>query len=257
MGDTPIQPSTPAEIPRQEASADVLPMSSAVVPDQASSHLQHHHGLSSQDAFLPQLDMPQTHGAARGGPFDMSAMVNAVPQTPYRPSPYAQGQHRYNAIAVPSPVSPFATQAAMTPVPGQQYYLPPHGHAHVAHFYPTPLSPQSQPNVPPRPDLSYYQNVVPNQPPHPATQYYYPHAAHFTGQTPQMPGQVMGGQYSTCIPPHVEQRQPQLQQHGSVVGAGGPVPPEDSSKGVSHNLTPHERFWALAQASTRRDGRTP
>lgn len=173
--------------------------------------------------------MAQAHGVARGGSFDMSAMANAVPQTPYRPGPYGQGQHRYNAIAVPSPVSPFATQAAITPVPGQQYYLPPHGHGHVAHFYPTPLSPQSQTSIPPRPDLGYYQNAAPNQPPHPASQYYYPQATHFAGQTPQLPGQVMSGQYSASIPPHVEQRQPQSQPRGS------PIPPEDLDKSVYHN----------------------
>ncbi|KAK0730574.1 YT521-B-like domain-containing protein [Lasiosphaeris hirsuta] len=228
MGDTPLQPGSPAEFPRQDASTGVFHASLAVLPGQAPinhspafspSHLRQQHG-SPQHAFSSQLDMAQPHGPPRAGPFDLSTMANSLPQQAYRPGPYSQGQARYNTIAMSSPVSQFGSQNTMAPVPSQQYYMP--QPTHMAHFYATPLSPQAQANVPSRPDMGgYYPNVLLiNQQQHLATQYYYPQAAHFTGQATQAPAQPMVGQYAAPSQHHVDPRiSQQLLQQGSQIAS--------------------------------------
>lgn len=227
MGDTPLQTGAPVEFSRQDAAAGAFQASPAVVPGHISpgfspSHVQQQqHGGGSHHAFSSQLDTAQTQGPPRGGaPFDMGTMANALPPTGYRPGPYSQGQPRYSAIAMPSPASQFAAQGAMAPVHNQQYYLP--QHSHLAHFYPTPLSPpQPRPNLPSGPDLGYYQNaVVVNRQPHPATQFYYPHAVHYPGQTP---GQLLVGQYSVPSPQAADPRQHRPAMGGQVALPASPV----------------------------------
>ncbi|KAK0628132.1 YT521-B-like domain-containing protein [Bombardia bombarda] len=240
MGDTPLQPGAPVEFPRQHAPAAsylspttttgqgrVATESSPAFPP---SYLHHHqHYDSSQHAFSSQLDMAQTHGHPRTGPYNMNAMANTLPQIPYRPSPYgSRGQPRYNAVTMPSPsmaaqlpVSHFGAQAAMGLVPTQhpQYYIS--QQAHMGSFYTAPLSPQTQVSLSSRPDIAYYSSpVVVGQQPHPAAQYYYAQPAHFPGQTPQAQAQLMSGQYAAM---NAQQTDPRLSQVQSGGQSGNPT----------------------------------
>ncbi|KAK5651740.1 hypothetical protein OQA88_11702 [Cercophora sp. LCS_1] len=177
------------------------------------------HG-NPQHAFSSQLDMAQAQVPPRGGTFDTTGVASALPQ--HRSGPYSQGQPRYDAIAMPSPVSQFAAQSAMAQ--GQQYYMP--QHAHMAHFYQPPLSPQAQAqaqtHVPLRPDLGYYSNsIIVNQQTHPATQFYYPQPGHFPGQAGHVPAVL--GQYAATGPPHLDQRQSQPQSGGQIDSSTSPA----------------------------------
>ncbi|KAK3394518.1 YT521-B-like domain-containing protein [Podospora didyma] len=224
MGDTPLQPGAPAEFPRQDAPAHGAfhQSSAAFSPSHPMQQQQHQHG-SPQHAFASQFDMTQPHGPPRAGPFDFSAMVNALPQAAYRPGPYGQPQQRYNS-AVPSIAVPqYGTQNAMAAVSSQQYYLQ-QQHAQMAHYYTTPMSPQSQPNIPSRPDMGYYPNaVVLNQQPHPAAQYYYTPGAHYPGQAPHGQAQFMLGQYTAPSSQPSDSGQLQLQPGSQKVNPGSPV----------------------------------
>ncbi len=223
MGDTPIQHVASAEFPHQDTLAGALQTASTIVTSELTGnyspalsplHLQQQkqqqHG-APQHAFSSQLSVAQQNGPSRAVPFGMSAMSNALPPSGYRPGPYSHGQPRYNAIAVPSPVSQYGTQSAMAQGPGHQYYVPQHGH--MAHFYATPLSPQGQASVPSRADLNYYPNptAVITQQPHSGTQFYYPQAAHFQGQASQAQGPLVLGPYANLSPQSVNSRQPQPQ----------------------------------------------
>ncbi|KAK0656026.1 YT521-B-like domain-containing protein [Cercophora newfieldiana] len=225
MGDTPHPPGAPTEFGQQGIPAGAFEASSTValgeVMVEGQSPFQpaylHHPGSPQHAAaFSSQLNM------TRGQPFDMNAMANALPQAPpagyNRPGPYGQGQGqaRYNAIAMSSPVSPY--QPTIAPVPGQQYYLA-QQHGHMGHFYPTPMPPQ-QPsaNLSPRADLAYYQNaVMVNQQPHGAAQYYYPQSLHYPSQGPTQP---MMTHYAAAPSP---QQQIDLRQQGhpAPLQAGG------------------------------------
>jgi hypothetical protein len=240
MGDTPQQPGAPAEYAPQDTGEGALQASFSTAglgevmiegqPPFPAAYLHHQPG-SPQHAVSSQLNMTQQHGMARGQPFDMNAMAAALPQAQgpagYRPGPYGQGQQaRYNAIAMSAPVSPYGTQAATAPVPGQQYYLA-QQHGHMAHFYPTPMPPQPGPaNLSPRADLAYYQNaMMVNQQPHAAAQYYYPQTAHYSGQGPAQP---MMAPYAAPSPQQqMDSRQlhPTTPQTGSQ--AGGVSSPAD------------------------------
>ncbi|KAK3330290.1 YT521-B-like domain-containing protein [Apodospora peruviana] len=197
MGDTPLQPGAQGEFPRHDLAPDPFMVSSnpgtgqvpagnpPVLPPSHLLRPQHHHHHQQQQysnpqhAFSSQLDMAQPHSPPRAGPFDLSAMTNALPQASYRTGPYGRGQPRYNPMAVPlpamaaqGPTAPYAAQNAMGMVPNQQYYLPQH---HMA---------------------QYYANaVVVGQQPHPAAQYYYPQTAHFPAQPPAGQPQMMPSQY--------------------------------------------------------------
>jgi len=209
MGDTPLTRGVPAEFSQQDTPAGAFQTPQTTVSGRVpAEHLptltpaqpQQQTG-TPQHAFSSQLDMTQQHVPSRGHPFDLSAMVSALPAQPgYRTGSFGQGQPRYNAIAVASPVSPYGTQAAMPPVPGQQYYLA--QHTHLTHFYPTPLAPhQAQRGLTSRPDMGYYQNAAP--------QYYYPQPAHFPGPVPSQPpppAQLVLGQYAAPSPQHVDSR---------------------------------------------------
>lgn len=215
------------------AQASAIAYSPAFSPSHPQQHPQPQHG-NPQHAFSSQLDMAQAQGLPRGGTFDMSGVATALPQ--YRPGPYSQGPPRYNAIAMSSPVSQFATQ-------GQQYYLP--QHAHLAHFYQPPLSPQAQAqaqaqvHVPSRPDLGYYPSpVVVNQQAHATAQFYYPQPGHFPGQTGPLP--VVLGQYAAPSPPHLDPRQAQPHPGAQIANTVSPVAFEKSQSHVEGGFTSGE-----------------
>jgi len=238
MGDTPLQPGLPAQYDQQDPTTCAFQASSTAGSGPGRVIVEGHPALpptylhqqsgSPQHAFSSQLDMTQQpHGLSRGQPFDMNAMMGALPQPQgtYRPGPYGQGHTRYNAIAMSSPVSPYGTQAT-APVPAQQYYLA-QQHGHLGHFYPTPMAPQPAPaSISSRADMGYYQNaVMVGQQPHAAAQYYYPQAAHFPGQGPTQP---LLAQYAVSSPQQqMDSRQvfPPPHAIGQVGSSASPAEP--------------------------------
>ncbi|KAK6954235.1 hypothetical protein Daesc_004201 [Daldinia eschscholtzii] len=163
----------------------------------------------SPNMFSGQLDMSHTQGPGRQGPYNMTAMANALPQTGYRHG-YNPGQlpQRFNTgpssnMMPPIPqVAQFAGPPNMTQLGGQHYYVT--QHPQMAPYYNAHLSPSQQqhqtpqqPNLSPRHSLSYYPSpVVMNQSQHtiPAG-YYYPTSNHFTSPHSTIQGQAAPGQY--------------------------------------------------------------
>ncbi|KAK4459361.1 zinc finger CCCH domain-containing protein 45 [Cladorrhinum samala] len=246
MGDTPHQPGAPAEYhPVQESSG--LSLSSGVGPSHTTADCPSvYPSPPSEQQPTAQLEMSQQQPRS-SGPFDMNGMASALPQQQqqhnhhqqpaYRAAPYSNGPQRYNAAAMPSPGAAVQPPVPhMGPAPTHQYYLA--QQAHMAQYYPTPLSPQ-QPSasLPARADMNYYAAapMIVNQQHHPGPHYYYQAAAHYPGQGPHVQAQLqILGQYPQPHPqahpqhqlqePHSDQphQQPQpytqphqlSQQHG-------------------------------------------
>ncbi|KAK3941831.1 zinc finger CCCH domain-containing protein 45 [Diplogelasinospora grovesii] len=244
MGDIPHQSAATGEFPRQDAPAGALLASSIAAPGQAAADYpsayspsqhhqqqQQHYGTAggTQHAFSSQLDMAQPQGPARtgpsgpSGPYNMNAMAGALPQATYnnRSGQYAPGpgQQRFSQPSMPAtsmaaqaPVSPYGVQNAMAPVANQQYYVP--QNAHMAQYYPAPLSAQvQQAGMHSRANPGYYPNApFVSQQPHPVAHYYYPQAAQFHGQTHMLQGQFLSGQYMpSSTPLQTDPRLPQSQ----------------------------------------------
>ncbi|KAI1805915.1 hypothetical protein F4811DRAFT_193733 [Daldinia bambusicola] len=164
----------------------------------------------SPNIFSGQLDMSHAQGPGRQGPYNMTAIANALPQAGYRPS-YNPGQlpQRFSAgpssnMIPPIPqVAQFAGPPNMTQLGGQHYYVA--QHPQLASYYNAHLSPSQQqhqthqhPSLSPRHSLSYYPSpVVMNQSQQtfPAG-YYYPTSNQFTSPHPTLHGQAATpGQY--------------------------------------------------------------
>ncbi|KAI0136410.1 YT521-B-like domain-containing protein [Xylariales sp. AK1849] len=162
----------------------------------------------SQNAFSAQFDMTQPQDNGRGGPqgpYNMTAMANALPPNGYRPGFNNNGQHRYNAGG-PSPgvvqhMAAYAGQSNMNPLAGQQYYMA--QHTQIPPYYNNHLqASQPQAGLSSRHNMSYYPNQVmmnsAQQQLHGG--YYYPQQSHYTTQAPPMQGHMMSNQYIPSDP---------------------------------------------------------
>lgn len=159
------------------------------------------------NAFSNQLDMNHGQGPARQGPYNMTAMAGALPQSGYRPG-YNAGQppQRFNTgpssnMMPPVPqMAQFAGPGSMAQLGGHPYYVT---HPQMSPYYNAQLSPSQQhqapqqPSLSPRHSLNYYTNpVVMNQSQHhlPAG-YYYPPSSQFASPHSTIQGQMTPGQF--------------------------------------------------------------
>lgn len=178
-----------------------------------------HYGNPQQHAFTSQLDMSQSPESGRGGPYNMNAMANALPQHNYRPGQYApmaanQQQRFSTQAASPSSMAnqmaaqqQYEGQGGINPLANQQFYLPQHA-AGMAQYYSTPMSPpQLQTNVSTRTNMGYYPSpVLMNQQAPSSAAYYYPQAGHYNAQAQAMPTQLLSAQYMPPTPPQSDPR---------------------------------------------------
>ncbi|KAI1338585.1 YT521-B-like domain-containing protein [Xylariaceae sp. FL0016] len=158
----------------------------------------------SPNTFSNQLDMGHAQGSTRQGPFNMSAMSNALPQTGYRPAYAAGQQQRINTGSAPNimpQMTPFAGQPTMSHLAGQQqYYMAQHPQMHQ--YYNPQMSPtsqqQSQAGLSPRGNMNmgYYGNPMMMNPQNqmPAAYYYTP-TGQYPSPSPISHGQMPSGQY--------------------------------------------------------------
>jgi len=231
MGDAKPHPTSAGEFPGQDAvTGDFTATTSNesrtddLGQGQLSPDAQHNlqpqqftqqYGGAQQHAFASQFDTTQPLGPGRPGPYNMNAMMNALPQAHYGRGQYAVGNQRYSSGGTPlnsagqmQPTTQFPlAQAAAGGFPNQQFYLPQHTHMQQYYSSPVPAS-QQHGNMSPRTAISYYsgQMAVNNQQGPPQAVYYYPQATHFHGQPHGMPPQMVAGQYLSSTPPQTDPR---------------------------------------------------
>ncbi|KAH8201664.1 hypothetical protein TruAng_004185 [Truncatella angustata] len=161
-----------------------------------------HHFDPTQNAFTAQFDMTQAQGTGRGasqGPYNMSAMANALPQPAYRPGSNHTGQVRYNADGSSPGVTPqmaqYAGQTNMNHLAGQSYYVA--QHAHMSPYYAQLPPAQQQGNLAQRHNMNFYPNqVMMNHAQQSAPAgYYYPPPNHYPSHNSTLAGNMMINQY--------------------------------------------------------------
>ncbi|OTA85649.1 hypothetical protein M434DRAFT_60048, partial [Hypoxylon sp. CO27-5] len=148
----------------------------------------------TSNSFTNQIDMAHAQGPVRQGPYNMTAMANALPQAGYRPG-YNPGQppQRFNngpsSGMIPSipQMAQFAGPPNMAQLGGQPYYVTQHPQVSPYYNAHMPSSQQhqgtQQPSMSPRHNMSYYPNpVMMNQPQHTPIPpgYYYTQSNQFT-----------------------------------------------------------------------------
>lgn len=229
MGDIPPPVGTPNVLPMEDGAPNPFPGPTS--PGRPHPLQQSHSGTyqstgyssiapqnyaNLQPAFSSQIDITQSQGSGRGGPYNMNAMVNALPQQHYRPGQYPQNQHRFSPQnASPSTMSnqmppqqqQYEAQGGINPLANQQYYLPQHAGG-MPQYYSTSMSPpHSQTNISSRNNMGYYPSPVLMNPQGsaPAT-YYYPQAPHYSTQPHGMPAQLISPQYLSSTPPQSDPR---------------------------------------------------
>jgi len=173
------------------------------------------YGGAQQHAFASQFDATQPLGPGRPSPYNMNAMMNALPQAHYGRGQYSAGTQRYNSGGLPAnasgqmqPAAQYApSQTALGVGPNQQYYIS--QQAHMQQYYGAPIAAAPQPgNMSPRTAMSYYsgQMVLGGQQGHPQAAYYYPQGGHFPGQPQGMQPQMVAGQYLSSTTPQTDPR---------------------------------------------------
>ncbi|KAI3319988.1 hypothetical protein HD806DRAFT_242856 [Xylariaceae sp. AK1471] len=152
------------------------------------------------NSFSGQLDMP---GSGRQGPYDMSAIGNALPQSGYRPG-YGAGQ-QHQRYTPPGPnmmpqMVQFSGQPHMSQLANQQYYLP--QHQQIPQYYNAQMSPTAQQHQAglsqPRAGMNmgfYPSSVMMNQSQASVPGYYYPPSNQFSAQNPSVPNHSAQSQY--------------------------------------------------------------
>jgi hypothetical protein len=231
MGDIPPPAGASNEYPREDGVTSPFPGPTS--PRQPLHHSQNHPGAyqsagyssiapqnyaNPQHAFSSQLDMAQSQASGRGGPYNMNAIVNALPQQQYRPGQYPQNQQRFSPQSASPSTMPnqmplqqqqYEAQGGINPLANQQYYIPqPAGG--MPQYYSTSMSPpHAQTNVSSRNNMGYYPSpvIVNQQASAPAT-YYYPQAGHYSTQAHPMSAQLMPAQaqYLSSTPPQSDPR---------------------------------------------------
>lgn len=229
MGDMPPPVGASNELPMEDGTPSPFPGPTSPA---RPLHLQQSHpgsyqspGYSSvapqtfanpQHAFSSQIDMTQSQGSGRGGPYNMNAMVNTLPPQHYRPGQYPQNQQRFSPQSasmssmsnqMPLQQQQYDAQTGINPLANQQYYLPQHAGGMPQYYSPSmaPLHPQA--NVSGRNNMGYYPNPVLMNPQASApASYYYPQAPHYGAQSHGMPAQNISAQYLSSTPPQPDQR---------------------------------------------------
>ncbi|KAI0450621.1 hypothetical protein F5B21DRAFT_517345 [Xylaria acuta] len=192
----------------------------------------------SSNLFSGQLEVPLTQGSNRQGPYDMSAITNALPQAGYRPG-YSSGQQQHQRYApsgsnmMPQMVQ-YPGQPHIPQLANQQYYLP--QQQHVPQFYSSHMSPTVQQHQQhqvgsPRDSIGmgYYPNsVMMNQSQAPVSGYYYPSSSQFSAQNPSIHNPLAQPQYFLPDGSPGGPKDPQsLQRNNNARVSGGFVSSED------------------------------
>jgi hypothetical protein len=169
---------------------------------------------SPQHAFSSQID---TSAPGRGNPYNMNAMMNALPQQQYRSGQYPQSQPRFSPQSVSTSTmqnqvslqhQQYEAQSGLSPMANQQYYLSQHAGA-MPQYYSTSMSPpQSHTAASTRNNMGYYPSpVILNQHASAAPTYYYPQAAQYgTSPANAMSTHLMPAHYMASTPPQPDPR---------------------------------------------------
>ncbi|KAM0471788.1 hypothetical protein ACHAPX_009181 [Trichoderma viride] len=203
MGDRPTPPDSGTEnvgliMPEPTTKDSVVPQNQD--HDQTTSgHDNHHQALPSVLATSQQTPSvqptlaPASNFVNRHGHYNMTRMANALPlDNNYHRGPFQRGvQHRYhNGPPPPPPMGPpmqqmpqYTGPSPMNMVPQGYYVTQTH---QMSPYYGGNHMPINQINTTmlPRQNMAYYPN--PMDMGHPHTQYYYPPAAQYPVQNPNM-----------------------------------------------------------------------
>lgn len=202
MGDRPAPPGSGTEnigliMPEPTTKDSVVPQNQG--PEKATSGHDNHQALpsnlatSEQTPSLQPALAPASNFVNRHGPYNMTAMANALPlDNNYHHGPFQRGvQQRYHTGPPPPPpmgppmpqIPQYTGPSPMSMVP-QGYYAP---QTHqISPYYGGSHLPVNQLNTTmlQRQNIAYYPNPMVIG--HPHTQYYYPQAAQYSVQTPNI-----------------------------------------------------------------------
>jgi hypothetical protein len=234
MGDVPPSSKSPNDHLAPEVPHSYLPGSASgenytgfaqeLVSDPPALRPQYDHQFDpSQNAFSAQFDMTHQQDTGRGalgGPYNMSAMANALPQPTFRPGMNSAGPARYNTeMSSPNgpPVAQYPGPSNMGHLAGQQFYMA--QHAHMSPYYNAQLpAAQQQTGLSPRHNMGFYPSqamMSHTQQPLPSG-YYYPHPSQYANHNSAVSGNMMPSQYM----PHVPRGNSPAGYQGTY-GAGG------------------------------------
>ncbi|KAI0547486.1 hypothetical protein F4679DRAFT_574803 [Xylaria curta] len=191
----------------------------------------------SSNLFSGQLEVPLTQGSNRQGPYDMSAIANALPQAGYRPGYGSGQQHQRYAPSGPNMMPQMIQYPGQPHIPqlaNQHYYLP--QHQHIPQYYSSQMSPTVQQHQQhqvgsPRDSIGmgYYPNsVMINQSQPPISAYYYPPSSQFSAQNPPIHNPLAQPPYFLPDGSSSGPKDPQsLQRNNHARGSGGFLSSED------------------------------
>jgi hypothetical protein len=200
----------------------------------------------TSNSFSSQLDMPIS---GRQGPYDMSAMANALPQSGYRPG-YAAGQQQQRYTPPGPNMMPqmvqFSGQPHMSQLTNQQYYLS--QHQQIPHYYNAQMSPTAQPNQAGLSQtragmgMGFYPNsVMMNQSQASVPGYYYPPSNQFSVQNPSMLNHLAQSQYllpdGSSADPRVSSPQQNNNNNRGFIGGF------TSNEGMDHSQPEYPTRW--------------
>ncbi|KAI1422640.1 YT521-B-like domain-containing protein [Xylaria sp. FL1777] len=190
--------------------------------------------------FSNQLEIPLAQGSSRQGPYDMSAMANALPQSGYRPGYSSGQQHQRFTPAGPNIIPQmvhFPNQPHMSQLANQQYYLP--QHQQIQQYFSTQMSPNTQHQQQQHQlgslrggmGVGYYGNIMTNQSQVPVPGYYYHSSNLFPAQNPSIHNHLAQSQFFVPDGSSGDRRASSpLQRHNNIDGLGGFVPSEDLTR---------------------------
>ncbi|KAI0429292.1 YT521-B-like domain-containing protein [Xylaria sp. FL1042] len=199
----------------------------------------------SSNPFSSQLELPLAQGSSRQGPYDMSAMANALPHSGYRPG-YSSGQpqqqqHQHQRYAPAGPnIIPqmvhYPGQPHMSQLTSQQYYLP--QHQQIQPYFNAQMSPNAQQqqqyqlgSLRGSMGIGYYTNVMTNQSQVPVPGYYYPPSNQFSGQNPSIQTHIAQPQFFMPDGSSGDRRvSSPLQRNNNLEALGGFVPGEELTR---------------------------
>ncbi|KAI0910751.1 hypothetical protein F4823DRAFT_623992 [Ustulina deusta] len=180
--------------------------------------------------FSSQLEIPLAQGSSRQGPYDMSAIANALPQSGFRPGYSSGQQHQRYTPAGPNIIPQmvhFPSQSHMSQLANQQYYLP--QHQQIQQYFNAQVSPNAQHHQQHQLGslrgsigIGYYTNIMTSQSQVPVPGYYYPPSNQFPVQNSSIHSHLAQPQFfqpdNSSGDPTVSSP---LQRNNNMEGLGG------------------------------------
>ncbi|KAI0538279.1 YT521-B-like domain-containing protein [Xylaria digitata] len=229
----PEMPKNPRRGIKSDDGSSTNPQSTSPTGTAASQGQYQQFYAPPSNPFSSQLEMPLARGSNRQGPYDMSVMTNALPQSGYRPG-YSNTQHQQRYTPASPNVIPqmvhFPGQPQMLQLANQQYYLP--QHQQVQPYFNTQVSPSSQHqqhqlgSLRGGMNIGYYTNsAITNQPQVLGPGYYYSPSNQFSAQHPTIQNHLGQSQYFVPDGSSGGPREsPPLQRSSHTNGLGGFLP---------------------------------